>query len=265
VEGEGIQALRFLSVAFLGSLLITSSAAAQSWSAQTGSFLEPNRFATVKDLTNRSLWLEIGFGRDFLKLAGSDIGIDALVWSRLQMLSQFRFPVETADYMFGLYAVFGEHGKWRARVSHISSHRVDGSRDSIVGGPSSKYSREFVSLERSEKLTLLGIDLRGSAGLKYYFHQVTKFESSVQVPITVDARLFSFEDNPHDMFLTLSSAQGPSWPAVGAQLVLRTSGSTASSDLYIAYYNGASKAGTDAGLRVATVEAGVRLLPSLPW
>src|ERR1035437_6952396 len=90
------------------------------WTSDPGLFLEPNRFSVTKELQDRAMWLSIGFGRPAMTIGVVDIGLEALGWSRLRVLSGFRFPVETADYFFGMYAAWGGYDSyWRFRISHI--------------------------------------------------------------------------------------------------------------------------------------------------
>lgn len=78
-------------------------------------------------------------------------GAELMTWTRLRSEGNFKFPVETIDYWFGLYASFKLMPigiESRLRVAHISSHLVDGLAD--TGGTLSRkpfvYSREFAEL-----------------------------------------------------------------------------------------------------------------------
>ncbi len=104
------------------------------WVQNPALFLEPNNFGVEKEMLDRSLWLKLGYGRDIFEVGKVGVGLEGIVWSRLETLSQFRFPVQTADYFFGLFADWHDaYATWRVRISHISSHLVDGT-DSITGG-----------------------------------------------------------------------------------------------------------------------------------
>ncbi len=200
-----------------------------------------------------------------MTFGGVDIGLEALGWSRLQALSGFRFPVETADYFFGLYAVWGsDDSYWRARVSHISSHLVDGTDSAIIGGASSKYSREFVEIDHEAPLDASRM-LNLSLGVRVFFHQVTQEESWISVPACLSwryARWFPtmYLDNaPHgtshyDFSLFASSGDGPIWPTItsGAR-VDRIAKETGTLGLQLYYQYGASWAGTDAGAKRSTI------------
>jgi hypothetical protein len=47
--------------------------------------------------------------------------------------------------------------------------------------------------------------------------------------------------------------------------VRMSSMNSVSSELYLSYYSGFSKAGTDRDLHVNSLEAGIRIMPYLPW
>lgn len=79
------------------------------------------------------------------------IGVDFMTWTRLRSETNFKFPVETIDYWFGVHAKIrlGD-SPWEARLrlAHISSHLVDGLAD--AGGTITPtpfvYSREFAEV-----------------------------------------------------------------------------------------------------------------------
>lgn len=234
------------------------------WVNLQGSFLEPNRFAVVYDRKPERIRLEAGYGAEVLRVDKTTIGGEILVWSGLKTLSNFRFPVETVDYFFGLYSVSRLYNKedvvlnLRMRVSHISSHIVDGSTDSIVGGSSSRFSREFISIE-----AMLGdrhsASLIASAGLKYVFHQVEKNEPVIQIPITIDYRILRLGSNAnlHSFF---STAAGPSLPVYSAGVVLqKDTGGNSKLEIYGEYHSGHSRYGVDGNSKQSGFEIGVRI------
>jgi hypothetical protein len=238
------------------------------WPALKGTFLEPDRFAIVYDKTPSRLRLEAGYGDEFLVLGRSaekiGIGAEILIWSGLKMLNNFRFPVETADYFFGLYSVFPVKTNWwydplrvRIRLSHISSHLVDGAKDSLIGGSSSKFSREFVSLEALlDEYRKNGILL--SAGVKYVVHQVNKFEPVFQFPITVNVRLHQFNSRI-SLNSFMSTAAGPAFPTYSGGLVFRRqTGKESGFEVYAEYHSGHSRYGVDGDRNEDGFEFGVR-------
>jgi hypothetical protein len=249
-------------------LLAASSAHAQSWPHNPGSFLEPNRFAVISEINDSYLWLEAGYGRDIT--SGSvKLGLEGLIWSRLRNLSGFRFPVETADYFFGIYGTFNAFkARHRVRLSHISSHLVDGA-DTVVGGSSSRFSREFISLERY--FYFPRSEVMASIGIRYVFHQVTRVETPLQVPasLTVPFMTWGNARETKDraplagrLFLTLSADAGPSWPAFSGGVTSRFAFSrTSFLDLFARYYHGLSRAGIEGKRQERQVEIGVQVIP----
>ena len=262
--------MSFGRVACISISLVLASVtcvAAQSWKTVPGSFLEPNRFGVVSEIDDSYLWLEAGFGRD-LTSGHFSFGLEGLIWSRLRSLSGFRFPVETADYFFGPYAIFEFLGaKHRVRVSHISAHLVDGA-DTVVGGSSSRFSREFISLERSLDAELMGVRSFGSVGIRYVFHQVTEVEPAFQVLASLNARLIRWGNTASNrgmLLLTVSADAGPSWPAGSAGMTTRWSFSSDTAiDLFARYYFGLSRAGIEGKREERQLEIGLHVIP-LEW
>ncbi len=237
------------------------------WVQDPELFLEPNNFAFEKEMLDPSLWLKLGFGRDFMELHGVGIGLEGIVWSRLETLSQFRFPVQTADYFFGAFADWHDaNATWRFRISHISSHLVDGT-DSITGGSSSRYSREFVELMREVPLRNMFDDgITWTIGVRGYFHQVTKIEPWVASPCSLSWRFVDiagvFGEGPYGpigksypVSMFISSGDGPVWPSIaGGIRAERMSSDFGALGLELEYYYGASWAGTDAGAKVSQLK-----------
>ncbi|HYM20276.1 MAG TPA: hypothetical protein VEW28_04645 [Candidatus Kapabacteria bacterium] len=243
------------------------------WMPSRGSFLEPNRFATVADASRNRLRLEAGFGMETLQIGSTSIGAEGLIWSGLKSLSGFRFPVETADYFFGLYSVFpipfypfgGTHSlsRGRFRIAHISSHLVDGTQDSVVGGASSRFSREFMSIENE-----YGFDygrlarLRVSVGVKYVFHQVTNIEPTIQFPVSIDYIPFHFSTftEKDEWYITISDAGSAYYPQYSAALTYRLRQDQNSVvELYGEYHTGATRYGVEGSLKEHGFEFGIRL------
>jgi hypothetical protein len=104
------------------------------------------------------LRLDIGASLDLLEPLARDtsgewltVGADFMTYTRLRSEGNFKFPVETVDYWFGL------NTKWqvpssplhaRLRIAHISSHLVDGLADSTatISPKPFVYSREFAEV-----------------------------------------------------------------------------------------------------------------------
>ncbi|MFN5176708.1 MAG: DUF1207 domain-containing protein [Ignavibacteria bacterium] len=118
--------------------------------ARIGSFYQPNVDRLRLDIGQTIDLTEHQFGNGWK----AGLGADAFILTRLRSEGNFKFPVETADYFFGLQA--SAHGSInstpvgaRLRLSHISTHLVDGSADAQgVFFPRKPfvYSREFADV-----------------------------------------------------------------------------------------------------------------------
>ncbi len=146
-------------LATAAAIVVSTSAA---FAVDGSPFLDPvanpfeARIGSMYQLGDDRLRLDIGSSFDMIRESvgeGSALtfGIDFMTWTRLRSETNFKFPVETIDYWFGINAKyrFGQ-GPWHARlrIAHISSHMVDGLAD--AGGTISPtpfvYSREFAEL-----------------------------------------------------------------------------------------------------------------------
>lgn len=128
----------------------------------------------------KKIRLDIGASFDFLKfnVAGNkaNIGVDLFTFTRLRHEGNFKFPVETSDYFFGLNYTMKFNcrlpSELRFRLAHISSHLVDGFtnadnnflREPIV------YSREFFDVVFAQYIG----NLRLYAGLNLLFSYIPK-------------------------------------------------------------------------------------------
>ncbi len=97
-------------------------------------------------------------------------GADFFTFTRLRSEGRFKFPVETADFFFGVNSTLRLRGDaydvtGRLRIAHISSHLVDG-----YAGPveAFTYSREFVDLVAALELN----SLRLYAGVNWLFSTI---------------------------------------------------------------------------------------------
>ena len=104
----------------------------------TANFLEP-RAGFSYMLGKNQIRLDIGTSTDIYLHKYQNryfsLGADLFTYTRLRGENDFKFPVETIDYLFGINSTFKitnadkEIGV-RVRLSHISAHLVDGSFDS---------------------------------------------------------------------------------------------------------------------------------------
>lgn len=123
------------------------------------------RIAVMPMLSRDALQLDIGTSADIYqnKEKTFAVGVDFATFSLLNTADNFKFPVDTIDYLFGINATWKtpvdtgslpfDELTARLRLSHISSHFEDGHTDEngdwIQEGPFEipfTYSREFVNL-----------------------------------------------------------------------------------------------------------------------
>ncbi|NTW63636.1 MAG: DUF1207 domain-containing protein [Chlorobiaceae bacterium] len=145
------------------------------------------RIAVMPWLDDNYLQLDIGTSVDLYQNDKKDfaVGVDFGTYSLLERGDNFKFPVDTIDYMFGVNATwkktiasenfpFNELSA-RVRLSHISAHFEDGHFDKeanqwIQGDcpfdiPFT-YSREFINAV----VALSSPDKRIYAGYQYIYH-----------------------------------------------------------------------------------------------
>ncbi|MDP4114825.1 MAG: DUF1207 domain-containing protein [Bacteroidota bacterium] len=132
--------------------------------------------------TNKSnLQLNAGSSQDVFNYKNKNdefsFGADIFTFTRLRSTKEFKFPVETIDYLFGINLGYKTiRSNWekgiRFRLSHISTHQVDGDYDSSLAlnwrnnRVPIVYSREFIEIIPYVKYE----DLRLYAGFTYLFH-----------------------------------------------------------------------------------------------
>lgn len=148
----------------------------------TANILEP-KAGFLFSMDNNKLRLDISTSRDIIKWYDDDetisIGVDLFTFTRLRSTDNFKFPVETIDYLFGLNAGYkkqlsdeNELGL-RFRLSHISAHFVDGQYDAENqewrdGREPFVFSKEFVELFPYYRMN----SFRAYVGLTYIFHVI---------------------------------------------------------------------------------------------
>ncbi len=145
-----------IAVSLLFLIFISYTRAELLFQPLTSNIFEP-RIGAHYDGNSEKLRLDIGHSQDFTKFRSVDninmsIGADFFTYSRLRTESNFKFPVETIDYLFGLNSAMvieRENIDYSARfrLSHISAHLVDGFADSsIFRKEPYVYSHEFLEL-----------------------------------------------------------------------------------------------------------------------
>lgn len=107
------------------------------------------------------------------------LGADIFTYTRLRSTKEFKFPVETIDYLFGINFGYKMRLKlseagFRIRISHISTHQVDGDYDSslVANWRNNRvpfvYSREFIEFMPYIEYEFF----RAYAGFTYIFHTI---------------------------------------------------------------------------------------------
>lgn len=147
----------------------------------TANFLEPKAGALFA-LNENKIRLDIGRSQDILQIKFEDLtlsaGVDLFTYTRLRSAENFKFPVETIDYLFGINTgykklLYGNEFGFRFRFSHISAHLVDGQYDEQNsewrdGRNPFVFSKEFVEL--FPYFSTKGF--RIYAGLTYILHKI---------------------------------------------------------------------------------------------
>ena len=172
-------------------LLFTTTVFSQSYSwfpsgfnvkPFTANILEPNAGFLISTDKNQ-LQLDISTSKDIILWYDSgtfiSLGADLFTFTRLRSTDDFKFPVETIDYLFGINAGYKKSIKnnmeygFRFRLSHISTHLVDGQYDAQSqkwrnGKDPFVYSKEFIEL-----FPYVSIDFfRTYFGFTYNFHVI---------------------------------------------------------------------------------------------
>jgi hypothetical protein len=152
-------------------------------------FLEP-RVGVAFQAARNALRLDIGTSRDvWRRVEGEETisaGVDFFTYTRLRQKSQFRFPVEAIDYLFGVNAAYRvDRGKRaygaRFRLSHVSAHLADGRWDDradgwMEGRKPFTYSKEFVEIAPFYRFG----GTRLYACLTWVFHVIPSYLGSYQ-------------------------------------------------------------------------------------
>lgn len=145
----------------------------------TAHFLEPKAgFQYLFDL--EKVRIDIGTSRDIIKWGAEkhhfSVGADFFTYTRARSEDNFKFPVETIDYLFGINVGYkksfydSEFGA-RIRFSHISAHLVDGYYDTksqswLNDRNPFVYSKEFFELIGYYKI----YSVRFYGGITYNIH-----------------------------------------------------------------------------------------------
>jgi hypothetical protein len=150
------------------------------------------------------LRLDIGTTRDILQLKSGEetisFGADLFTFTRLRSNNNFKFPVETIDFFFGINAGFDKHDGnrdygLRIRFSHLSAHLVDGRYDVhsskwVNGRDPFTFSKEFIELFPYYRISGFRIYL----GLTYIFHIIPEIINKGIYQVGFDYYIFPFSN-----------------------------------------------------------------------
>jgi len=166
----------------------------------TANIFEP-RVGAIYEVQNNKIRLDIGNSIDLFESKYDEnfiirYGTDFFTFSRLRSEGRFKFPVETADYFFGVnsslkYHYFNTDYYVRLRLSHISSHLIDGySKDGVFNKIPEVYSREFIDLV----FALDYFGLRPYVGSSFVFSTIPKDVNKIIPQFGIDYH-FAINDN----------------------------------------------------------------------
>jgi hypothetical protein len=150
---------------------------ANTYEPRDGILAEVGKNRLRLDIGNSTDLLQYRFAEDTSLLT---MGADFFTYTLLRGEHNFHFPVDASDYFFGInfnYKKALSTGivSSRLRISHISSHFVDGHYDNNVGEwkdsrPPVVYSREFLDGVVALEPSSLNNNARIYIGLTYLFH-----------------------------------------------------------------------------------------------
>ena len=151
----------------------------------TANVYEP-RVGILSQLGKNLLRLDIGNSIDLIRYRPTvdsgvyTIGSDFFTYTLLRGEQGFHFPVDASDYFFGFNGSFRKPMNSgvlssRLRISHISSHFVDGHYDNTTatwknGRAPTVYSREFIDVVGAWESSACENLTRVYLGATYLFH-----------------------------------------------------------------------------------------------
>lgn len=164
-------------LSFAEGELLFKPLAANTFEPRVGMLAQAGRNRIRLDIGNSIDVLRYRLPQDSTVLT---MGADFFTYTLLRGERDFHFPVDASDYFFGVNFNFKKNlGKGllssRLRVSHISSHFVDGHYDNTQGAwkdsrPPVVYSREFLDGVIAFQPSWAENAVRVYAGATYLFH-----------------------------------------------------------------------------------------------
>jgi len=164
-------------LSFVSHGLLFKPLVANTYEPRVGILAEARKNRLRLDIGNSIDLLQYRFARESELLA---MGADFFTYTLLRGEQNFHFPVDASDYFFGINFNFRKHLSEgilssRLRVSHVSSHFVDGHYDNTVaawkdGRPPVVYSREFLDGVAALEPSSMDGNARLYLGATYLFH-----------------------------------------------------------------------------------------------
>ncbi len=178
------------------------------------------RIGALVNRNNNELSLDIGASLDLVQFSFErtqvGFGVDFGTFSELRREWNFKFPVNAADYIFGINMSYRApltkslDLMGRFRLSHISAHLVDGRfvNGAWLDGLSPfTYSREFIAL----MLALSGEYGRIYAGYEWLFNTIPREISSSSYQVGIEAYYAKFPVRVLCPFIALDFRLVPIW------------------------------------------------------
>lgn len=232
-------------VKFLTSALLFKPTKSSIFEARNGA---------IKNTDNGEIRLDIGITIDVIQFKYKQIkysaGADFITFSGLRSESNFKFPVDAIDYLFGLNfnmkKIFSPDFSvsTRFRLSHISAHLQDGHRyaraDTIF--KPFVYSREFIDLAGILEYSLTkNFSFRGLAAVNFIIHSIPdkfgfiSFQQGIEFRYALYRYLNVYVSND----LRINSINGRIYFNENAVAGLKVGGiNTTGVNLFVTYYNG---------------------------
>lgn len=178
------------------------------------------RIGALVNRSNNELSLDIGASLDLVQVSFEQtqfgMGVDFGTFSELRREWNFKFPVNAADYIFGISMSYRApltkslDLKGRFRLSHISAHLVDGRfvNDTWLEGLAPfTYSREFIAL----MVALSGEYGRMYVGYEWLFNTIPREVSSSSYQVGVEVYYANFPVRVLCPFIAVDFRLVPIW------------------------------------------------------
>lgn len=165
-----------------------------------------SKIGVTKYTDDDNLKLDIGVSFDLIGLKKKkttySFGVDFFTFSNLRSESNFKFPVDAIDYMFGINLNFKKQFSkktdlsGRFRVSHISSHLEDGhiyeNTDTIF--TPFVFSKEFLDFAAVADYKLAkNFYLKSLLALNLIFHSIPEDAKGISLQLGIEFKYFLAE------------------------------------------------------------------------